>query len=174
MGIQQEQYTVCYPHVEPVPPLTSFQGEQGIHGSLTLGGYDSSRLMPNEMTFPIPIYGDNPRLEVGLQSITASGTLAGDVTLLSSNLSIFVDSSSPYLYLPKSACSQFERAFGLKMNSKLNLYQLNATAHGPLRTANPTLNFNFASPGADPLQIAVPYQAFDLQTTAPITANGTT
>ena len=143
-------------------------------GSLTLGGYDVSRFIPNDMTFPISTSGQNAsRLEAGLQSITASGTLVGDVTLLSSNITVAIDSAQPYLYLPKASCSVFERAFGLTLNSSLNLYQPNTTAHGALRKSNPSLSFHFGASMSDMLNITLPYQAFDLQTTAPITQNGT-
>ena len=139
-----------------------------------MGGYDASRFIPNDMTFPISTSGQNAsRLEAGLQSITASGTLVGDVTLLSSNITVAIDSAQPYLYLPKASCSVFERAFGLTLNSSLNLYQPNTTAHGALRKSNPSLSFQFGASTSDMLNITLPYQAFDLQTTAPITQNGT-
>lgn len=126
------------------------------------------------MTFPISTSGQiAPRLEAGLQSITASGTLDGDVTLLSSNITVAIDSALPYLYLPKASCSIFERAFGLTLDPTLNLYQPNTTAHGALRKSNPSLNFEFGTSTSDILNITLPYQAFDLQTTAPITQNGT-
>ena len=126
------------------------------------------------MTFPISSSDQNgSRLEAGLQSITASGTLAGDVTLLSSNITVAIDSALPFLYLPKASCSVFQRAFGLTLNPTLNLYQPNTTAHGTLRTSNPSINFQFSTSASDILNITLPYQAFDLQTTAPITQNGT-
>ena len=126
------------------------------------------------MTFPIPSSGQkSSRLEARLQSITALGTLDGDVTLLSSNITVAIDSSQPYLYLPKASCSVFARAFGLTLDPDLNLYQPNTTAHGALRRSNPSLNFQFGASSSDTLNITLPYQAFDLQTTAPITKNGT-
>lgn len=112
-------------------------------------------------------------LKASLQAISASNTLKGNVKLLSSNISIAVDTSLPYLYLPRAVCSNFERAFGLVMNPSLDLYQLNRTSHSKLRTANPSLNFLFGTGISDSVNITVPYQAFDLQTTAPITGNGT-
>ena len=126
------------------------------------------------MTFPIFTSGQNAsRLEAGLQSITASGTLEGDVTLLSSNITVAIDSAQPYLYLPKASCPIFERAFGLTLSPALNLYQPNTTAHGALRTSNPSISFQFGASKSNMLNITLPYQAFDLQTTAPITTNGT-
>lgn len=125
------------------------------------------------MTFPISTSGQNASiLEAGLQSITASGTLVGDVTLLSSNITVAIDSAQPYLYLPRASCPVFARAFGLTLNTTLNLYQPNTTAHGALRTSNPSLNFQFGTSPSGMLNITLPYQAFDLQTTAPITKNG--
>lgn len=144
-------------------------GEQGILGSLTLGGYDSSRFIPNDLTFSITT---SPKLEAGLRSITASNTLTGTIALLPSNITIAIDSELPFLHLPKSACPIFESAFGLSWIRSLNLYQLNASVHGKLRKSNPTLTFQFGNTATDSMNITVPYQAFDLQTTAPITANG--
>lgn len=58
------------------------------------------------------------------------------------------------------------------MVPSLGLYHLNASAHGQLRTENPSITFQLGS-ASDSLNITVLYQAFDLQTTAPITQNGT-
>ena len=146
-------------------------GENGVLGSLTIGGYDASRLIPNDVTFPIAT-PEAPRLQAALQSISAEDTLAGSITLLSSNITVAIDSTLPYLYLPKASCTNFKRAFGLEFNSDLDQYQLNASAHGQLRKVNPPLVFQFGSSSSS-VNITVPYQAFDLQTTAPITSNGT-
>lgn len=152
--------------------LTTTKGEQGILGSLTIGGYDTARFIPNDVTFPIFTSDPAPRLEANLRSITASDTFEGNSTLLPSNVTIAVDSSSPFLYLPTAACPLFERAFGLTWNPSLNVYQLNDSVHGKLRTTNPLLTFRFGPLASHSASITVPYQAFDLQTTAPITQNG--
>jgi len=56
-----------------------------VHGSLTLGGYDASRLIPNNITFPFDADDDRPT-SLTIQSITAQNTLKRTVTLQGSNL----------------------------------------------------------------------------------------
>lgn len=165
------------PPQSPQPPFPNLPptGKQGVLGSLTLGGYDTSRFLPNALSFPITTPSTTPKLLATLRSITATNTLEVNTTLLHSPISIAIDTSSPFLALPAAACPLFAAAFGLTHNARANLYRLNASVHGELRTANPSLKFQFglSGGGAEVVNISAPYQAFDLQTTAPITANGT-
>ncbi|KAL8808467.1 MAG: hypothetical protein Q9182_000017 [Xanthomendoza sp. 2 TL-2023] len=140
---------------------------QGVLGSLTLGGYDRSKLNKNTVIFDIN-QDDSYALRAQIQSIAASNTLIGDVDLLSGNISAIIDSDLPYLQLPGAACKNFERAFGLSWDSDRELYLVNDTTHGKLRTSNPTIRFSFRG-----VNISFPYQAFDLQVTQPIAENGT-
>lgn len=147
-------------------------GFQGVLGSLVLGGLDRSRAATTNVTFSIT-KEDSYALHAGIQSVTASNTLIGDVELVSNNITAIVDSDLPYLYLPSSACKKFETAFGLSWDASHQLYQVNDTVHGKLRTENPTISFSLGETAAKTVNISLPYQAFDLQVTQPIAENGT-
>ncbi|KAI4259105.1 MAG: hypothetical protein LQ352_000899 [Teloschistes flavicans] len=152
--------------------LTWKQGAQGVNGSLTLGGYDRSRFISNNITFQISDDGHSA-LRASVLSVSASNTLVGDVDLLSRNITALVTSDLPYLTLPDTVCKQFEIAFGLSWDSSRELYLVNDTAHGQLRSSNPSIVFSLGQSTAQSVNITVPYQAFDLQVTQPIAENGT-
>lgn len=138
-------------------------------GSLTLGGYDSSRFTANNLTFSFAS-DDSRSLTIGLQSITASNTLQGGVTPLTSGILSLIDSTIPHIWLPTKACSIFEEAFGLTYDARTELYLVNDTIHAKLQQLNPIVTFKIGNSvsGGDSLSIELPYLAFDLQASSPI------
>jgi len=138
-----------------------------VPGSLTLGGYDSSRFLSNEVSFPF--YEDVARrLVVDLSSITAT-SLSGpvkEVPLMSEAIPVFIDSTIPYIYLPITACQQFEKAFGLQYNTTTELYTINNTAEDIL--INPNITFALSNDASQIVSITLPYAAFNLTATFPV------
>ena len=63
-------------------------------GSLVLGGYDASRFTPNNMNFTFNS-DDSRLLTVGIQTIQATNTLQGIMSLLPSGILALVDSTFP-------------------------------------------------------------------------------
>lgn len=138
-------------------------------GSLTLGGYDSSRFTPSNVTFP---FGpdDSNVLAVGIQSILGMSTLSGTVNLLSTAQFSTIDSTLPYIWLPESDCNAFATAFGLTYDNTTDLYLVNSTIHTKLLSLNPTLTFILGpslSTGNSTQNIVLPYAAFDLLASSP-------
>ncbi|KAL8948338.1 MAG: hypothetical protein Q9222_005467 [Ikaeria aurantiellina] len=170
-GITTEPYYLGRLGLQP-SSSSRFNDSQGVLGSLTLGGYDQSRFVQNDVTFNID-QGNAKALRAGIRSIVASGTLVGNVNLLSENVTAIIDSDLPYLYLPNAACKKFETAFGLSWDADRQLYLLNDTIHGTLRTANPSISFNLGPSATQTTNVTLPYLAFDLQVTQPIAENGT-
>ena len=143
-------------------------------GSLTLGGYDASRFVPNDLFFPLT--GNNfSSPMVGIMSITATGTLNNNVTLLSNDIAALVDTTLPFIWLPPSACQTFEQAFGLVWNDSNQFYVVNDTIHQQLLKQKPTVTFELGDStlGKASVNITLPYAAFDLQASSPIFPNGT-
>ncbi|KAF4626713.1 hypothetical protein G7Y89_g11441 [Cudoniella acicularis] len=133
-------------------------------GSLTLGGYDNSRFIPNTVYFPLA-----SDFVVQIQSITTNNS----VSLLSAPLTSTLDSTIPYIYLPNTTCALFEKAFGLIWNDTASLYLLNDTQHTALKTQNPTITFSVSPESStSTVNVTLPYSAFDLTATAPL-VNGT-
>lgn len=144
-------------------------------GSLTLGGYDSSRFTPSNVTFP---FGpdDSNVLAVGIQSILGMSTLSGTVNLLSTAQFSTIDSTLPYIWLPESDCDTFATAFGLIYDNTTDLYLVNSTIHTQLLSLNPTLTFILSpslSTGSSTQNIVLPYAAFDLLASSPFYSNAT-
>ena len=148
--------------------------DKGVLGSLTLGGYDSAKFTPNNMTFA---FGPDPSrsLLIGLQSIQADNVLNGVVSLLPQGILALVDSTIPEIWLPVEACKMFETSFGLVYDPQTDRYLVNDTMHSQLQKLNPTLTFQLGNAiyGGTFVNIEVPYTAFDLQATYPIYPNAT-
>ena len=112
---------------------------------------------------------------LGILSITATGTLDNNVTLLSNDIAALVDTTLPFTWLPSSACQAFEKAFGLVWDDSSQLYLVNDTIHQRLLNQSPTVTFEIGNStiGKASINITLPYQAFDLQASSPIFPNGT-
>lgn len=82
-----------------------------------------------------------------------------------------IDSSTPYLWLPETVCTRFEKAFGLTYDESVQLYTFNndSSRHDTLVNWNLTFDFVVADlPGSsNSVSLNLPYAAFDLQLTYP-------
>lgn len=67
---------------------------KGVPASLVFGGYDASRFTPNNMNFTFNT-DDSRQLTVGIQTIQASNTLQGVMSMLPSGILALVDSTFP-------------------------------------------------------------------------------
>ncbi|KAI1626664.1 aspartic peptidase domain-containing protein [Exophiala viscosa] len=147
------------------PPFPQF-------ASLTLGGYDKSR-MNVSTNLTLSSQGDEYRpFLLGIESITMK-----DEVLLESPLTdVGLDNQVTSLWLPLVVCQKFEEAFGLIWNATSEMYFVNDSQHSTLIQQNPNVTFTLSDglPGSTArLNIILPYQAFDLQTTPPMGDNKT-
>ena len=156
-------------------------GLKSVPASLTLGGFDSNRFEPHNVSFDLDP-GRNPVVALNEISVTASPLASSNVSLgwPSNSIELLgaadsgfytIDASTPYLWLPKDVCLQFEEAFGLTYDDQLELYTFssNATRREDLVGWNMTFNFILADlPGSSRVvSLSLPYAAFDLQLTYP-------
>ena len=134
----------------------------GVFGSLTFGGSDLARYIPNNVSFNLS--PDVSRdIVVSLNSISLTDATRVAVPLLPNPILTFIDSTLPYIYLPLEACEAFEIALGLTYDSTTRLYSINDTLHEDLIANNPTFTFNIgdrlrSNPTVD---IVLPYASFD-------------
>ena len=145
-------------------------------GSLILGGYDASRLVASNITFPFSDV-DVRDLTVEVQNISID-MKNRSVSLVKQHKTIaaFIDSTVPYLYLPSEICEGFEDAFGITWNDSVQAYLVNDSLHGDLVTQNASVTFSIGplSGGADRvIDISLPYAAFDLIAQYPLVVNTT-
>lgn len=136
-------------------------GFNQVLGSLNLGGYDQSRFVPNDVTFPFAP-NDLRDLTVQIEAIIAhSGKVA--TPLLPFRISAFLGSSLPYLWLPTEACTLFETTFGLVWDTTTELYLVNDTLHASLLASDPSVTFTLGNSTAkSSVDITLPYATFDL------------
>ncbi|KAG8533465.1 uncharacterized protein KY384_002248 [Bacidia gigantensis] len=144
--------------------------QQPVLGSLTFGGYDASRFIPNNMTFGID---KSANLNIPIQMISANQTLSKNTTLMANNITAVIDTTTPHTWLPLSVCQAFEKAFGLKWDDNTKLYLVNDTVHQQLLNQNPQITFQFGFFPSQTVNISLPYAAFDLQASKPFYDNGT-
>lgn len=151
---------------------------KSVLGSLTLGGYDTTRFRApdNGLTFTFSTE-TSKLLTVAVDSIMASDTLKGTFSLTSGAYFSVIDSTAPHLWLPTSVCAQFEQAFGLTYDPKTDLYLVNDTIHQQLLAKNPSvtikLSNSLANSASNYTNIMLPYGAFDLQASYPYYPNAT-
>ncbi|THZ47576.1 acid protease [Aureobasidium pullulans] len=136
------------------------------YGSLTLGGYDTTRHGLNTSSFP---FGPDQAkdLLVTLSSITYD--TFGSIPLLTQDIDILVDSMVTHLWLPTTVCHAFEQAFNLTWNETLELYVLDDSTHEQLLAQKPTFKFTITdgNDSGNAVDISLPYAAFDLSITQP-------
>jgi hypothetical protein len=158
------------------PDLTDkVPGYSKVLGSLTLGGYDASRMDGDGITVPFAS-DDSVPLQVGVTQITALNTLLGTATLYSTGYFALVDSTVPHIWMPAAACDNFASNFGLIYDDQTDLYLINDTMHTKLQQLNPTIIFQLSpdtTDGGASTNIELPYAAFDLQASYPYYTNST-
>ena len=127
-------------------------------GSLTLGGYDTTRFKPNTISYS---FGpDQSRdLVVGLQDIQTNNK-----SLLPTGIYTFLDSLVPDIWLPIEACQRFESAFGLSYNDTAQRYLVNDTHHVELAAKAPTITLRLgpSSSSGPSSDIVMSYGSLDL------------
>lgn len=139
-------------------------GFKKVDGTLTLGGYDASRLTPNDVDFTLA--SDISRdLVVGVQSIRFSDSETPSEELLQDGIFAFIDSTVPHIWLPLSSCRAFEKAFGIKYDDATDLYLVSDTLHDRLLSQNASVTFVLGNDivGGPTVEITLPYLSFDLQ-----------
>ncbi len=138
-------------------------------GSLTLGGVDSGRFTPNNLSIPFAPQ-ESRSLLVGIQSISSvdqNGTTSN--LLPSGGIMAFVDSTEAQIWLPVEACQAFETAFGLTYNDTSGFYLVNDALHSQLTAQNASVTFTLGNTtsGGETVNITLPYASFDLLLTPP-------
>ncbi|KAJ4350499.1 uncharacterized protein N0V89_009120 [Didymosphaeria variabile] len=138
-------------------------------GSLTLGGYDASRFMENDLTWSFA--PDNERdIVVGIVDISATSATKSNISLLNRDpFSMYIDSTVAELWLPVEVCEAFEDAFGLVYDNITGLYLVDDQLHDRLKAENPSVTFLLGQKYSTnaTVNITLPYDAFDLQASPP-------
>ncbi|KAF2719666.1 acid protease [Polychaeton citri CBS 116435] len=148
-----------------------YRSSDGIPASLTLGGYDASKFLQNDVQFTMA--ADNDRdLVVAIQSISTASQIESSpnpTELLQNPVYAYIDSTVPQIWLPLEACQAFEREFGLVYNNQSELYIVNDTLHDKLVERNASVTFTLGQTFDDgpTVQITLPYSAFDLTASSP-------
>ncbi|MCJ1385623.1 hypothetical protein MMC17_008746 [Xylographa soralifera] len=151
-----------------------FSGNQT--GSLTLGGYDASLIVSNDVSFGLTQI-DTHDIVVGLQSISFSNSNNAETSLLEygNGFFTFIDSTLPNIWLPENVCNAFEQAYGLTHDEVHSIWTINDTMHNTNLKTNPNVTFQLANfvTGGSSVNITLPYSSFNLTLSPPMTLNET-
>ncbi|EPS36985.1 hypothetical protein H072_9435 [Dactylellina haptotyla CBS 200.50] len=146
-----------------------YRSDQAL-GQLILGGYDQSKFIHNDITFPFNAR-DIVDLSVDIQEIQSSTTEKTE-PLLPSKINAYIDSSVSDIWLPIEACKLFEQEFGIVWNAELELYLVGQTQRDNLLARNASIIFTISHQETSQiLNISLPYAAFDLRYNYPYGSN---
>jgi hypothetical protein len=117
------------------------------------------------------------QIMVSVQSISIDNTNSGTTSVTKTNgaTSTFlavIDSTLPYLYLPKAVCDNFESLLGLRYDAATDLYLINATQR--IANADTKIHIVVSDTTAGlktSKEIILPYSSFDLNVSWPISDN---
>ena len=149
-------------------------GSKGVFGSLTFGGSDLTRYEPTDVSFTLA--PDVARdLVVGIQGITTRFSNGSMDSVLPSPTLAFIDSTIPWIYLPKDACQMFESQLGITWDDETNLYFVEDAVHQSLLQSQPEFTFTLGNDErSNPtIDITLPYASFDLTAKPPLIPNVT-
>lgn len=130
-------------------------------GSLTFGGYDSSRVNMEEALTGVDFIRDFNGNEL---TLTVKSIKVGDQTSSSTGLVAQIDSTLPDIWLPQSVCELFEDKFDLQWNRTFGMYLVSDSQRQRLKAENTSVSFELTAPDSDSSEsvtITLPYAAFD-------------
>lgn len=145
-----------------------------------LGGYDRTRFN-NATTINMP-GSSNSSLVIGVKSITVETGSEGEppnkvsMTIDNNPFMATIDSTLPYLWLPRSVCDRFEDKFGLTYDEAEELYKIEDRADSNNVDSNANITFTVGSDLQESINITnivFPYKAFVQSASFPIYENST-
>lgn len=141
------------------------------YGSLTFGGYDSSRgNVDNVLT--VSMQEDVTRdLVIQIQQTTL-GYNSQNHSISTEPIPVFIDSVVPEIWLPQNICASFEETFGLVWNDTVEMYLVDDELHNQLTDGDASVTFsliaNSTTNSSDTIDITMPYAAFNLTAAYPL------
>ena len=141
--------------------------EPPLLGSLTLGGYDETRFnVTGDYYITNPGNDGQRNLLVDLMQISTN--ISNASALLTSEISVYLDTTVPQLILPTVVCIAFEKTFNLSWDSSHQKYAVNDNLHERLLALNPTIVLSLwavvsTNTSQKTLDITMPYSSFDLE-----------
>jgi hypothetical protein len=132
---------------------------------LVIGGYDASRYLVPPLSQKFS-QDATQSLTIALNSITVDSAIDGGSSPLATPIQANIDSSWPYLVLPRAICTSLESSFGLSLDPATGLYLVNGSTHSVLQRLNASLSFGFGNT-MNGVKITLPYASLDLNASAP-------
>lgn len=133
--------------------------------NLVLGGYDEARTKGDPIRFDFhPDSTTGSELLVNPSSIGIQYKNGPPKSVISSVVTAVLDSTLPYLFLPRTMCDQLAELLQLKYDNRTGLYTIdNATLQSNRATIS-SLTLTISNPnGSSPIGVVFQYDAFNAQ-----------
>ncbi|KAL6721947.1 hypothetical protein ACLMJK_001052 [Lecanora helva] len=144
------------------------------YGSLVLGGYDTSRFQPNDVSYTFNSSSPSGLVvHIGEININTNDVIT-TVSTDNESIEVTIDSTTPYIILPPTICEQFEETFNITWDDNVQAYLVNDSLHNALLEQDASVDFNLGNALTVPGQgynITLPYSAFNLTAEAPLLNN---
>jgi hypothetical protein len=137
-------------------------------GSLTFGGYDSSRVNMDKALTGVNFLRDFNGNEL---TLTMTSITVGNQTSNATGLVAQLDSAVPDIWVPQSIYPLFEEKFDLQWNESVGMYMVSEEQRVRLQSENTSVSFELAAPDSDSsrsVTITLPYSAFDHEVKFPL------
>ncbi|KAK3318656.1 aspartic peptidase domain-containing protein [Apodospora peruviana] len=125
----------------------------GTFASLTLGGYDTLRLVPHDTQFYLDPVSRLPKLLLrgvtakvpSLDKAPSNWTSTSQALVnMGDSITALIDSSTPYLWLPTEVCDRFATALNLTWKEDLGVYTFSSYAQYIRFQTDESLSFTFS------------------------------
>lgn len=124
-------------------------------GSLTLGGYDTLRFEEHDVRFNLDPYTRIPSVNLRAISATVSSpdkrpsswsSSTKQLSGMNESVQAIIDTTTPYLYLPRTVCDRFAESFNLTWSDTFGvyLYDPTTTQFSDFLSADSSLSFSFS------------------------------
>lgn len=156
--------------------MSSLDGS-GSQGSLTLGGFDEKRMIPNEVGFPF--HDDSEKVHTAwVENITLAGWNENNqgnqsFDLTRTNFTTHIDSSRPYIYLPSSLYNEIAEILDLRYDNRSNTLIVSDEREKVLKAQKPSISFTLTplsrnKMSVEPVTITMPYESIVLKLEYPL------
>lgn len=137
--------------------------------SLVLGGYDAAKIIYHDSSFRVSSYKNGTFLRLNLMSISLDASQSSR-SVLPNPIVVSLDTSTPFLSMPRDVCEEFVSAFDLKFDESTGLYLVNSSTHSRLQAANSSLQLSLRGRGGSEgeVKIVLPYKSLDFVAYPPI------
>lgn len=127
-----------------------------VPSSLTLGGFDATRFLPNNASFSLDA-SQKPTLALNELSMTGFGSADVSSLMTETEQALFtIDSTTPFLWLPETVANRLADQLALVYNETLGVYFYpNTSQYSAISTSNLSFTFGLSNLPGSPTSLSL-------------------